>query len=356
MRAHGVILAGGLGTRFWPISRAARPKQFLDMLSLGKSLLQATYERLCKLIPAENIWVVGSRQHAELLKAQLPTLPPSHILLEPFQRNTAPSILWAAALIQAQDPEAVLWIVPADHYIPQEEALLTLIQKIFAQCALRRGIYTVGIRPTYPHTGYGYIQYLPSPSEAPTLCRKVKTFTEKPSRALAEVFLQSGDFLWNSGMFIAKAAILLEAYTEHAPEMYELLSKSATFSEELLLERFQHCPSISFDYAIMEKYREVYVVEGSFQWWDLGSWEALYRVSPSDAHGNVIHGQVLTEAVSNSLLYTQQPSRLMYVVGLDAYLVLDTEDALLILPRSEEEQHIRGIVGRLKAEGKTPYL
>jgi mannose-1-phosphate guanylyltransferase len=354
MNVHGVILAGGMGTRFWPVSRAAHPKQFLDVLGIGKSLLQATYGRLRQRLNPDHIWVVGAQMHAELLRAQLPELDRSHLLLEPLQRNTAPSILWASTYIHAHDPEAVLWIVPADHYIPDEADFLALMDRLFAQCNLHKGIYTVGIRPTSPHTGYGYIQYLPSSSEE-IFCYKVKTFTEKPSRELAEVFLQSGDFLWNSGMFIARASTLLQAYEKHAPELYELLSDVKEYEEGLLRERFQQCPSISFDYAIMEKYEEVYVVEGKFRWWDLGGWEAVYQVLPHDAQGNVFHGQVLSEGVKDSFVFGAVSGRLIYVVGLEGYLVVDTADALLILPRAQE-QHIRGIVGRLQAEGKDDYL
>jgi mannose-1-phosphate guanylyltransferase len=354
MNVHGVILAGGMGTRFWPVSRAAHPKQFLDVLGIGKSLLQATYGRLRQRLNPDHIWVVGAQMHADLLRAQLPELDRSHLLLEPLQRNTAPSILWASTYIHAHDPEAVLWIVPADHYIPDEADFLALMDRLFAQCNLHKGIYTVGIRPTSPHTGYGYIQYLP-PSSEEAFCYKVKTFTEKPSRELAEVFLQSGDFLWNSGMFIARASTLLQAYEKHAPELYELLSDVKEYEEGLLRKRFQQCPSISFDYAIMEKYEEAYVVEGNFRWSDLGGWEGAYQVLPHDAQGNVFHGQVLSEGVKDSFVFGAVSGRLIYVVGLEGYLVVDTADALLILPRAQE-QHIRGIVGRLQAEGKDDYL
>ncbi len=355
MNLYGVILAGGMGTRFWPVSRSTYPKQFLDVLGLGKSLLQATYERLRQRLRPEQIWVLGAQMHQDLLTTQLPELPKNHLLLEPLQRNTAASILWAASHLHAQDDDAILWILPADHYIPDEADFLSLMDRLFSQCNLHRGIYTIGIRPTSPHTGYGYIQYLPPHSERNLSCYKVKTFTEKPSRELAEVFLQSGEFLWNSGMFIAKAATILQAYEKHAPELYELLAGSAEYEASHLRERFQRCPSISFDYAIMEKYEEVYVMEGNFRWWDLGGWEAVYQVLPHTPEGNVIRGQVFVEGVRDSFLFSASSERLVYVVGLEAYLVLDTEDALLILPRAQE-QHIRGIVGRLQAEGKTDYL
>ncbi len=354
MNIHGVILAGGMGTRFWPVSRTARPKQFLDVLGTGKSLLQSTYARLRQRISPERIWVVGAQMHKDLLHTHLPEIPKNRLLLEPLQRNTAASILWVTAHIYAQDKEALLWIVPADHYIPDEAEFLALIDRILSQCNLTRGIYTIGIRPTSPHTGYGYIQYIPSP-EGSGFCHRVKTFTEKPSRELAELFLQSGDFLWNSGMFIASAANILKAYEKYAPELYELLAGSAHLEEGALRERFQQCPSISFDYAIMERHEEVYVVEGQYRWWDLGGWEAVYQVLPHDPDGNLLHGQVLVEGVRNSFVFGASSQRLVYVVGLEHYLVLDTADALLILPRAQE-QHIRAVVGRLQAEGKVDYL
>lgn len=349
---HAVILAGGVGTRFWPVSRVSRPKQFLDILGMGHSLLALSYQRAKGLV--DQLWVVGHRRHEALLREQLPELSARHLLLEPLQRDTAPAILWAASHIYAEDPAAILWILPADHYIPDVEAFQALMRLIFQQCDLSRGIYTIGIRPTHPHTGYGYIQYVQAPAQIDP-CHKVKTFTEKPSRSLAEVFLQSGDFLWNSGMFIAKAEILRKAYQTYAPEIYELLGDSATLSDEDLQMRLQQCPTISFDYAIMEKYPEAYVVEGNFRWWDLGSWEAVYQVSARDEAGNVCRGQVYTDGVRDSFLFSASPQRLVYVVGVSEIFVLDTADALLILPRSQE-QHVRHIVSRLQSEGKTQYL
>ncbi len=349
---HAVILAGGVGTRFWPVSRVSRPKQFLDILGTGHSLLELSYERATGL--ADQLWVVGHRRHEKLLGEHLPTISPARLLLEPLQRDTAPAILWATSRIYAEDPEAVLWILPADHYVPDLNAFRQLMRQIFQRCDLSQGIYTVGIRPTHPHTGYGYIQYVQAP-EHQGPCYKVKTFTEKPSKSLAEVFLQSGDFLWNSGMFIAKADTLRKAYQIYAPEIYELLADAEALSEEALQARLQHCPAISFDYAIMEKYPETYVVEGNFRWWDLGSWEAVYQVAAHDQDGNVCRGQVYTDGVHNSFILSTSPQRLIYVVGLSDVFVLDTSDALLILPRAQE-QHVRHIVSRLQSEGKTNYL
>lgn len=351
-RTHAVLLAGGSGTRFWPVSRAAHPKQFLDILGTGRSLLQATVERVQKLIPPERLWIVGSQAHATLIAQQVPHLLEDHRLLEPLQRNTAFSILWATQVIAAQAPEAILWILPADHYIPDEKTFLMLIQRILTECDFSEAILTVGIRPRYPHTGYGYIQFIPT---AGRLCQPVKTFTEKPSKELAQLFVQSGDFLWNSGMFIASAAVLKRAFQTHAPDMYELLPEGGEYAPEFLQRAFQQAPSISFDYAIMEKYQPVLVVEGDFAWWDLGGWNAVHEVSPQDAHGNTTLGQVLREGVKNTLFFASRSDKLIIAQGLEGYLVIDTEDVLLIVPKSAE-QDIREWVQRLRAEGRTRYL
>lgn len=349
---HVLILAGGSGTRFWPLSRAAKPKQFLDVVGIGKSLLQATWDRVTQLIPPERVWVAGHQQHADLLRAQLPAAFPDRLLLEPIQRNTAATILWATELLAQEDPTAILWILPADHFIPDEGPFLTLLHRIFTQCDFSEAIFTVGIKPRYPHTGYGYIQFVPTPNR---LCQPVKTFTEKPSYELAEVFLQSGDFLWNSGMFIAQVSVLQKAFRQHLPEMYEIFC-GMTFREgEPLRQAFQRAPSISFDYAIMERYQPVMVVEGQFRWWDLGGWNALYEISPKEGQENALRAHAYVQGTKRSLILSSQPSKLLIVSGLEDFLVIDTEDALLILPRTEE-QSIREWVQRLRTEGETAYL
>lgn len=348
---HAIILAGGSGTRFWPLSRTARPKQFLDILGIGKSLLQATVERVHQLLPLERLWLSVSHLHKSLVEAQLPSFPSQRCLYEPLQRNTAPSILWATEVISRQYPDAILWIVPADHYIPDVEDFVQLIRTILENCDFSEAIYTVGIRPRYPHTGYGYIQFIPKPA----LCKPVKTFTEKPSRQLAELFIQSGDFLWNSGMFIARAEVLRKAYAQYAPELYELFAEIDVYDMEAVKRALQQASAISFDYAIMEKYTPVAVVEGTFRWWDLGGWNALYEISPHDSEGNSVFTKAFMQSVKDTLILSSDPKKLIIAEGLSDYFIIDTPDALLIIPRAQE-QNIREWVQRLRSEGEVDYL
>lgn len=350
-RTHALILAGGSGTRFWPLSRAAHPKQFLDVLGIGRSLLQATVERVARLLPIERIWISGNQQHRSLIERQLPHILPARQLYEPLQRNTAPSILWATEVIFRHDSEALIWILPSDHYVPDEEQFIQLMREVLRSCDFSEAIYTVGIRPRYPHTGYGYIQFVPRQ----TLCKPVKTFTEKPSRELAELFVQSGDFLWNSGMFLASVSVLRRAFKEHTPELYELFAEIDPMDAAAILQAFQQAPAVSFDYAVMERYHPVMVVEGGFRWWDLGGWNAVHEVSPHDANGNSLFVKAHLKGVKDSLFFSQDNRKLIIAEGLEEYLVIDTPDALLILPRSQE-QTIREWVQRLRAEGENEYL
>ncbi|MCX7606111.1 MAG: sugar phosphate nucleotidyltransferase [Bacteroidia bacterium] len=351
-KTHAVILAGGVGSRFWPASRSARPKQFLDILGTGKTVLTSTISRVRRLLPPERIWLVGNQQHSALIVEQAAEISPHRRLLEPFQRNTAASILWATETVFREDPEALLWILPADHFIPEEEGLITLVQRLLRECDFSEAIFTIGIKPRYPHTGYGYIQYVPISGR---ICQPVKTFTEKPSRELAEVFLQSGDFLWNSGMFFARAAVLRHAFQLHATELWEVFQGISLQDGMAVREAFQQAPAISFDYAIMEKYHPVMVVQGEFSWWDLGGWNSVHEVSPHDEEGNTLRAKVLLKGVQDTLFFSSQPKKLIIAEGLKGYLVIDTEDALLILPR-EEEQTIREWVQRLRSEGEIEYL
>ncbi|MCS6895419.1 MAG: sugar phosphate nucleotidyltransferase [Bacteroidia bacterium] len=350
-KTHALVLAGGSGTRFWPVSRMNRPKQFLDVLGIGKTLLQATIERVNQLLPLERIWLSANQQHQHLIETQTPHIPPERRLYEPLQRNTAPSILYAVEVIARQFPEALMWILPADHFIPDQEEFLRLIESIINNCDFSEAIFTIGIRPSHPHTGYGYIQFIPKP----TLCKPVKTFTEKPSKELAELFIQSGDFLWNSGMFLARAAVLKEAFSQFAPDLYEIFSDMDLSDPSSLLKAFQQAPAISFDYAIMEKYPTVMVIEGNFRWWDLGGWNAIHEVSPHDQWGNSSYAQVRTQSVKECLFFSDNPKKIIVAEGLSGYLIIDTADALLILPRSQE-QSIRDWVQRLRTEGNSEYL
>ncbi|MCS7189929.1 MAG: sugar phosphate nucleotidyltransferase, partial [Bacteroidia bacterium] len=290
--------------------------------------------------------------HASLFTEQIPQIQPGRLLLEPLQRNTAISILWAIQTIYPLYSDAILWILPADQYIPEEETFIGLVQRLLQECDFREAIFTIGIRPRFAHTGYGYIQYTPIPGR---LCQPVKTFTEKPSRELAELFIQSGDFLWNSGIFIASLEVLRNAFMQCAPDLYELFQEVPSNDEDRIRRAFQQATPISFDYAIMEKYQPVMVVQGEFAWWDLGGWNALHELSPHDDNGNTHRAKVLLKEVKDSLFLCTHPKKIIIAEGLQGYLIVDTEDALLILPL-QEEATIREWVQRLQTEGKTEYL
>lgn len=348
MALHALILAGGKGTRFWPLSREKKPKQFLDILGTGRSLLESTLQRIQPLQPV--IWIIGAQEHEALLK---PYSPPAHILLEPIAKNTAPAILYALLQIHRQDPEGIVLCLPADHYIPDEKIFQDQIAQTLQKCPLDKTIYTFGIPPTHPHTGYGYIQY--TPSEKEKFCYPVRTFTEKPSLELAAKFVESEEFLWNSGMFLFKAEIGLKAYQTYAPELYELFSPLAENPQELH-ERYQRAHAISFDYAIMEKYPSVAVVKGRFRWWDLGSWNALASFLPHDNQENAAnHTECLFLHAQNNLVFGSQSHKILVLMGVENLIVVDTPDALLITHKSQE-QEIRHVVQTLTYNRKEIYL
>ncbi|MGQ9864063.1 MAG: mannose-1-phosphate guanylyltransferase [Bacteroidia bacterium] len=348
MAFHALILAGGRGTRFWPLSREKKPKQFLDILDTGQSLLESTLQRVRPLQP--KLWIIGAQEHKTLLE---PYHTQAHILLEPIAKNTAPAILYALLQIHRQDPEAIVLCLPADHYIPDEKIFQDQVLHTLQKCPLDRAIYTFGIPPTYPHTGYGYIQYAPSAAEQ--FCYSVRTFTEKPSRELATKFVESGEFLWNSGMFLFSAQVGLKAYQTYAPELYELFLPLVENPQELH-ERYQQAHAISFDHAIMEKYPSVAVVKGRFRWWDLGSWNALASLLPHDNQDNATcHTECLFLHAQNNLVVGSQPHKILVLMGVENLIVVDTPDALLITHKSQE-QEIRHIVQNLTYNRKEIYL
>lgn len=354
-----VIMCGGVGSRFWPFSRDNMPKQFLDFFGTGRSLLQMTVDRVSPVIPKENIILVTNAKYADIIRRQLPDIPAGNILFEPARRNTAPCICWASHHIMARCPDAVVATLPSDHLVLKEEAFARAISSGLDFVASGGRLLTLGIRPTAPNTGYGYIQ-LGRPVEGSDDIRKVKSFTEKPNPEMARIFLDSGEFFWNAGIFIWRAADILESFSEFCPDMAQLfdsgVGKYATpLEHEFISANFPSAQSISIDYAVMEKASNVYVKTVDLGWSDLGTWNALYEISPRGADGNVTQNcNVLAPDCSRSI-FAVGGEKIVVASGLDGYIVADNGNALLIYPLAEE-QKIRQIVNDVKARFGEKYV
>lgn len=344
-------MCGGVGSRFWPFSREERPKQFLDFFGTGRSLLQLTVDRVREIVPAENIVLVTNAAYADIIREQLPDIREENLLLEPARRNTAPCILWAARHIAAKDPEASIVVLPSDHLILREEEFRNALREGFGFVEAGDRLLTLGILPTGPATGYGYIQRGGECDGWPGICR-VKTFTEKPDREMAEVFISTGEFLWNAGIFLWTASAILDAYRCHAAEMSALFDEGTeaygTVREsEAIKSLFPRAESISVDYAIMEKAGNVYVKGVDIGWSDLGSWQALHEVSPKSKEGNVTQNcRVLAHECRDNIFATTC-DKVIVANGLEGYIVADTPNALLICPL-DKEQEIRSVVNEVR--------
>ena len=340
-----VIMAGGTANHFWPISRETRPKQFLDIAGGGKSFLRMTYERFSRIIPSENILVVTLDRFGELVKEQLPELPDTNLLLEPHSRNTAPCIAYSTFTILRRNPDAIVVTTPADHFISDEAAFKVAIDDVVEYATEHNALMTMGISPTGPETGYGYIQVIGGKTGAelgkPV---KVKTFTEKPDPALAEVFYNSGEFFWNSGIFAWKASLILEEMSKHLPDVVNVFrgweEAMGSFGERVFLEKaYSECPKISIDYGVMEKTDKAWLYSGNFGWYDIDNWESLFNaVSVKDSEGNATNtGKHLFNNDVDNLVVTDNKKKIYAIKGLKDYLVIDTDDALLICPRDDKQ-------------------
>lgn len=351
-------MCGGVGARFWPSSRAARPKQFIDFFGTGRSLLQMTYERMLALVPAEHIFLITNEDYAGLIREQLPEVAAERLLLEPARRNTAPCIAWAAHHVKALDPEASMVVSPADHLITNEAEFQRSLLAAFDYVESHDVLLTLGIAPNRPETGYGYIQ-MGAPIQG--AIHQVKTFTEKPDLELARVFLQTGEFLWNSGIFLWRAESVLAALGEHAPDVASRFEAGegvyGSAGEHEFIEReFPACPGVSIDYALMEKATNVVVERVNFGWCDLGTWGSLRDNSPRSQEGNVSHGcHVMTYDTSGSIFKVSDRQKLLVVDGLKDFVVADEGDVLLICPLAKE-QMIRQYVNDVKQRLGDKYL
>jgi mannose-1-phosphate guanylyltransferase len=346
-------MAGGIGARFWPMSRTAYPKQFIDILGTGETLIQRTFRRFTDVCPSENIYVVTSNLYYDLVKEQLPNMRPENILCEPFRRNTAPCIAYANYRIAAVNPNANIIVAPSDHVILREETFTEVIKTALAATEKNNWLLTLGIKPSRPDTGYGYIQFVEDEVPATdSRIRKVKTFTEKPNLELARTFLASGDFLWNAGIFIWKLSTIQSAFETYLPDVDAVfkagVGKYGSPSEKEFIDHaYMICKSISIDYGVMEKADNVYTLSSDFGWSDLGTWGSLYAIRDKDEEGNAIVGNsVMTYGTSNCVV-NMPNDKLVVIEGLDNYIVVEDQNVLLIC-KKEDEQQLRDIVNEVK--------
>jgi mannose-1-phosphate guanylyltransferase len=351
---YAVIMAGGIGSRFWPFSRTKNPKQFHDVLGTGKSLLQQTAERFEKICPNENIYIVTNIEYKELVKEQLPFLQDDQILCEPVGRNTAPCVAYAAYKIASKNKDANLVIAPSDHIILKEEVFAEKIQIALNAASEKNILLTLGIKPSRPDTGYGYIQFIESDESV----KKVKTFTEKPQYDLAVKFLESGDFVWNAGIFIWNVNTIITAFEEHMSETAELFAigynKYYTNEEdEFIKDVYSQCKNISIDYGIMEAADNVYTVLSDIGWSDLGTWKSLYDIKEKNEEKNVLDGNIRTYDTKNCIIKTPK-DRLVVTQGLDGFIVAEYDNVLMIC-RKDEEQKVKEFVADIKANKLTEY-
>jgi mannose-1-phosphate guanylyltransferase len=352
------IMAGGIGSRFWPLSRTAHPKQFLDILNTGKTMIQQTYERFAKFIAPENIYVVTLKEYIGEVKKQLPQLPHANIVAEPSRKNTAPCVAYISFKLLNKDPKASLIVAPSDHLIQDDEKFASLCTKGLDFVSHMNAFITIGVRPTYPNTGYGYIQH-DAVQAAPDFY-KVKTFTEKPSLELAKTFVASGEFLWNAGIFIWKTDRIIDALEEYEPELYELFAAekdkfNTPQEEDAVNEIYPQCTNISIDVAVMEKASNVYVMPASFGWSDVGTWNSAWENMPKDYLENAAAGKNIMIMDANRCMVHAPDNKLVLLQGLEDFIVVDTKDVLLIC-KKDMEQEIKDYVAEVKRNKGDKYL
>jgi len=352
------IMAGGIGSRFWPESRMSYPKQFIDILGTGRSLIQWTYQRFTNICPKENIYFITNQQYINTLKEQIPDVSDANIISEPSRKNTAPCAAYFAHKMMALNPKANIIMSPADHLIMDERAFERTAHEALEFVAQHDALLTLGIKPTRPDTGYGYIQY-DTEDELDQLY-KVKTFTEKPSLDLARTFLKSGDFLWNSGIFVWNVKTIMEALEKFLPEMNEVFLQATNAyntpkEHEIISSLYSQCTNISIDYGIMEKAKNVYVIPSYFGWCDLGTWESAYENFDKDYLGNAVHGDNVMIIDASECMIKVPNEKLLVVQGLERFIVIDTPDVLLICERNREQQ-IKEYVAEVKRNKGDKYL
>lgn len=356
-----VIMAGGAGTRFWPVSRNSFPKQFIDILGLGKTLLQQTFERFARICPAENIFIVTSAEYKAVTLEQLPQIDQSQVLLEPARRNTAPCIAYANFRIQQLNPNAVIVVAPSDHLILNQDLFIDSINQGLDFVTNNNCLLTLGIKPYRPDTGYGYIQIENNAAQKSIeQFKKVKTFTEKPNLQLAEFFVKSGEFFWNAGIFLWSIKSIQNAFENYLPDMYAAFNEKASCfatnnEQDAINEIYPACQNISIDYGIMEKASNVYVLGAQFGWSDLGTWTSLFEHMPKTNDNNALSSDNIFMYNSTDTIVKAPANKLVVVQGLTDYVVVDTPDALLVC-KKKDEQMIKLFVNDIKTQKGDKFI
>lgn len=359
MKITAVIMAGGKGERFWPKSRKSLPKQFLSLTDDGKTMIQLTIERLKSLVNIEDVYIVTNKDYKSLVKEQISGIPDENILLEPIAKNTAPCIGLAAMHIKKKYDDAVMLVLPSDHLIKYNEIYIDTLKEAVNVAKEDDNLITIGITPSYPETGYGYINFGRDENDMKrNNVYRVKRFVEKPNLETAKEYLSSGRYLWNSGMFVWKATTILDDFKEYLPDIYEGLNKiynsiGNNNYDEILIDEFSKFRSESIDYGIMERANNIYTIPGSFGWDDVGSWLALERISKSNDDGNVVKGNVITINSKNSIIQAQD--KLIATIGMEDLIVVDTDDALLIASK-DSTQEVKKVIENLKICNRIEYL
>lgn len=356
---YALIMAGGIGSRFWPISRTAHPKQFIDILGTGKTLIQQTFERFQKIVPTENIFILTNELYSDLVQQQIPGIDPSRILCEPIMRNTAPCIAYGSHKINQIDPDAAIVVAPSDHLILDTDGFVDSINRSLKTASEHDCLITLGIKPSRPDTGYGYIQY--NTKKIDDDFYKVKTFTEKPNIDLARTFIQSGDFLWNAGIFVWSVKNILKSFQKHLPEINDIFTEGKNIynterETEFVQSAFTQCTNISIDYGIMEKADNVYVLPSEFGWSDLGTWASVYELSEKDYVGNaVIPSERVIMYDSSNCMVNVPHEKLVVLHGLHDFIVVEDNNTLLICPR-DREQEVKQVVADVKQRFGTEFI
>jgi mannose-1-phosphate guanylyltransferase len=346
---YAILMAGGIGSRFWPVSTKELPKQFHDMLGAGETLIQKTFSRLSKLIPEENILILTNENYNSIVLEQLPMVKQEQVLLEPAMRNTAPCILYASLKIQKENPDAVMVVAPSDHWIEDEDTFAKNLQQCFDFCSKEDALMTLGIQPTFPNTGFGYIEYDKTDVNS---IKKVSQFREKPDYETAKSFLKSGNFLWNGGIFIWSAKSITAAFENFQPTMNTLFQKglecyNTATEKSFIEENYALAENVSIDYAVMESAKNVYVLPATFDWNDLGTWGSLHEKLPKDDNNNaIVNATVLLKNSSSNIISTAK-DKLVIIDGLEDFIIVDKDNVLLIYPKSKE-QEIKSVVAQLQ--------